>query len=159
MLKGKTDVIEFTVPAVPVAQPRQRHSAQVICGRVISRNYTPAGHAVNSFRASVRMAAREAYSGPPLDGPLCVDVVAVFPRPQSQIWKRREMPRQRHAKKPDRDNLDKAILDCLSGILWRDDCQVCAGSIEKWIAAGDEQPHVTVRVSSVSSNAQAEQTA
>jgi Holliday junction resolvase RusA-like endonuclease len=70
----------------------------------------------------------------------------VFPRTKSQIWKSRPMPRIWHAKKPDRDNCDKAVLDALSGLLWLDDSQVCSGTIEKWIAAGDEQPHVVVTV-------------
>jgi len=58
-------------------------------------------------------------------------------------------PRIRHAKKPDRDNLDKALMDSLTGLLWIDDAQVCDGRITKWIAAGDEQPHVVVTLSEV----------
>ncbi len=49
-----------------------------------------------------------------------------------------------HTGRPDRDNLDKAVLDAMKGLIFRDDAQVCAGTIEKWIAAGDEQPHVTI---------------
>ena len=95
------------------------------------------------------MAARAAYDGPPLDAPLRVDCTFVFPRTKQQIWKSKPMPRLPHTKKPDRDNCDKAVLDALSGLLWIDDCQVCQGSLEKVIAAGDEQPHVRVRVQRV----------
>lgn len=59
------------------------------------------------------------------------------------------MPRLPHAKKPDRDNLDKAYLDALRGLLWIDDAQICDGRIEKWIAAGDEQPHVLITVTPI----------
>ncbi len=60
--------------------------------------------------------------------------------------KTKAMPRRYHAQKPDRDNLDKAVMDALKGLAWNDDSQVCAGKIEKFIAAGDEQPHVLIRI-------------
>lgn len=134
--------IEFTVPAIPIAQPRPK--AMAFHGH--ARVYQPTKHPVADFKASVRMAANQAFTGAPLSGPLRVDCVFVFPRTKGQQWKKRPMPRLPHTKKPDRDNIDKAVLDALTGILWVDDCQVCAGSLEKWIAAGDEQPHVKVTV-------------
>lgn len=54
------------------------------------------------------------------------------------------MPQIWHIKKPDRDNLDKAVLDALTGIFWHDDCQVCSGTIEKQIADGDSKSGVEV---------------
>lgn len=134
--------ITFIVPAVPVAQPRARAAIQGRHARV----YNARGP-IDAFRASVRLAASWAFEGAPISGPLRVDAIFVFPRTQGQIWKTKPMPRIRHAKKPDRDNLDKAILDSLTGLLWLDDAQVCDGRIEKWIASGDEQPHVTITVS------------
>lgn len=138
--------ITFTVPSLPVAQPRQRHRVAQINGRAMAVNYTPAKSPINDFKATVRMAAKAAYNGAPLTGPVRCDITFVFPRPQAKVWKTRPMPRYWHTKKPDRDNLDKAVLDTLSGLLWRDDCQVCYGTIQKVHAAGDEQPRVEVRV-------------
>ena len=92
------------------------------------------------------MAFENSYSGPPLTGPLRCDLTFVMPRPKSMIWKTREMPRAFHASKPDRDNLDKAVMDALKGIAWIDDAQVCQGEIQKWIAGGDEQPHALIRI-------------
>ena len=136
------NVIEFIVPAIPVAQPRPR--AMSFNGQ--ARVYEPTKHPVTAFKATVAMAAQNAYHGQPLAGPLRVDLVFVFPRNKGQMWKKRPMPRIRHTKKPDRDNCDKAVMDALTGILWVDDCQACEGEIVKWIAAGNEQPHVVVRV-------------
>jgi Holliday junction resolvase RusA-like endonuclease len=104
-------------------------------------------HPVAAFKATCRLAAQMAYSGPPLDCPLSVRLVFVMPRPSALQWKTRPMPRLPHAKKPDVDNLTKSVLDALTGLLWLDDAQIAACSIEKWIAAGDEQPHVEVEVS------------
>ena len=36
-----------------------------------------------------------------------------------------------HTQKPDRDNLDKFYLDCMSGIVFHDDCQCGAGELIK----------------------------
>ena len=148
--------IEFTVPAVPVAQPRGRATASGGRARIYSHttnNNNTTGdsrpHPIVAFKATVRMAASEAYTGPPLLGPLRVDVLAVFPRHSDKIWKRKPMPRYRHVEKPDRDNLDKAVLDALKGITWRDDCQICDGRIQKWRASGDEQPHVVITITEV----------
>ena len=135
-------MIEIRVPAIPIAQPRARATA--IGGR--ARVYEPTKHPIAAFKASVRLAASCAFTGAPLQGPLRVDCVFVFPRTNAQRWKTRPMPRLRHAKKPDRDNCDKAVLDALSGLMWVDDCQVCEGELQKWIASGDEQPHVLIRV-------------
>ena len=135
-------MIEFKVPAVPVAQPRAR--ATSIGGH--ARVYEPTSHPIAAFKASVRLAASCAFSGGALTGPLRVDCLFLFPRPKSLIFKKRDMPRVRHIKKPDADNLAKSVLDALNGLVWVDDCQVCECVLTKWIAAGDEQPHVLVRV-------------
>ena len=121
-----------------------------------ARTYTPSTvgkgddrrpHPIVEFKATVRMAAQEAYKGKPLNGPLKVDLTLIFPRQKNKIWKTRPMPRYRHIIKPDRDNVEKAILDALTNAgTFVDDCQVCAGSVEKWHAAGDEQPHCEILI-------------
>jgi Holliday junction resolvase RusA-like endonuclease len=136
-------MIEFTIPTVPVAQPRQRHA--VHGGHV--RNYIPKDNPVWAFKAAAQVAVANAYQGAPLDHPLRVDLVFVMPRPKSMVWKRRPMPREPFGKKPDRDNLEKSLYDALNGLLWRDDSLICDGRVQKVYAAGDEQPHVEVVVS------------
>lgn len=131
-------MIKVVVPAVPVAQPRAR--ASTFGGHV--RMYTPTKHPVTAFKATVRLAFQQAYQGPPLTGPLSCRLVFVMPRPKSLIWKKREMPRRRHIIKPDADNLCKSFFDALTGQVFIDDTQFCEVYIEKWIASGDEQPHV-----------------
>lgn len=136
--------IRFTVPAVPIAQPRQRHA--MIAGHI--RNYTPTSSPVNAFKASVRLAFSQVYTGKPLECPVTLSCVFVMPRPKRLIWKRREMPREPHTGKPDLDNLVKAMKDALKGLAWRDDSQVYsyAEPFIKVIAGGNEQPHVEVEI-------------
>ncbi|MEM9588985.1 MAG: RusA family crossover junction endodeoxyribonuclease, partial [Planctomycetota bacterium] len=105
------DPIRIYVPAVPVAQPRPRATIRGFHAAV----YTPSKHPVEAFKATVRMAAADVMRGrAPLQGPLRVDAEFVFPRPRNRVWKTKPMPRERHTKKPDRDNLDKAALDALT---------------------------------------------
>lgn len=138
--------ITIHIPAVPVAQPRQRHRIAKKGGKQFVVNYTPGKDPSRDFKAITRMAAHQVFQGPPLEGPLRVDMLFVFPRTKGQQWKRKPMPRIRHAKTPDFDNLIKSTADSLKGLVWIDDAQICDGRIEKWIAAGDEQPHVLLTV-------------
>ncbi len=135
-------MIRFVVPAVPVAQPR---GVPIILGDGTPRVAVPAKHPIYHFRATVALAAKEAYEGPPLQGPLWLHLLFVMPRPVNMRWKRRPMPRVRHIKKPDAKNLLAGVEDSLNGILWVDDSQLVV-CVEKWIAAGDEQPHCVVQV-------------
>lgn len=139
-------MIKFTVPAVPVAQPRQRHRIIAAAGKQFVSNYTPKNSPVNVFKASCQMAAAEAYKGAPLDGPIIVELLFIMPRPSSLMWKTRPMPRMLHAKKPDVDNLAKSVLDALSGLLFIGDSMIYSLKVVKLIASGDEQPHVEVRI-------------
>jgi Holliday junction resolvase RusA-like endonuclease len=141
--------IAFKVPAVPVAQPRQKQRVMMVGGRAMASNYMPAKHPVNAFKASVALACQQAYRGAVIGGEVEIQVVAVFPRPKSLMWKSRPMPRLRKLSKPDFDNVSKAICDALSGVLFRDDAQVWKATVEKWVAAGDEQPHVEVIIEAV----------
>jgi len=141
-------IITFTVPGVPVAQPRVKATRRGNHAGV----YTPTKKAngrsngIAEWKAMVRKCAADEYQGAPLDGPICVGACFVFPRQKSCVWKTREMPRYFHVVKPDADNLFKALADALNGMLWRDDSQVCMADITKVHATFDEQPCCVVSV-------------
>lgn len=136
--EAQAAAIRFTVPAVPVAQPRQRHA--MIAGHI--RNYTPTKHPVNVFKAACQMACASAYTGPPLTGPVSLRILFVLPRPASTP--KRNSGRTPHAKKPDCENLAKAVMDSLTGTLYADDRQVYLLRIGKLVAGINEAPHVEV---------------
>lgn len=136
--------IQFTVPCVPVAQPRQRHRVVHAGGRSFASNYTPAKDPVNAFKSACQLAASQAYAGAPLDCPLAMDLVFVFPRGKQP--KRVGSGRLPHTVKPDRDNLAKSLQDALNGLVYRDDSLIYAGRITKWRASEFEQPHVEVAI-------------
>lgn len=134
-------MIEFTVMGVPVAQPRARATARGGYARV----YNPRGP-VDTYKACVRLAARAAFAGQPIEGPVVVDMTLVFPRPKNRVWKKKPMPREWHTGKPDSDNSAKSVCDAVTGVVWRDDAQVAVLVVHKYVAAGNEQPHTVVKI-------------
>jgi len=72
------------------------------------------------------------------DGPISLEVEFIFARPKS-------LPKkvQDHTKKPDLDNLLKALKDGMTGIVWRDDAQIVSLSARKDYG---ECPQTKVRV-------------
>lgn len=149
-----SETIRFTVPAVPVPQPRTKVSS--FGGR--ARAYTPTvvknkatgekkPHPIVAFKATVRHAFAASYSGPPLQGPLFVGVAFYFPRPAAMQWKTKPMPRARmFGARNDGDNLTKAVWDSLNALAFGDDGQIAEWVGCKWFASGDEQPHVEVEI-------------
>lgn len=136
-------IIEFTVPAVPIAQPRKWNVLNHGVRRTIQ---APRVHPIHAFKATVRLAVAAAYRGPPLEGPVELHTYFILPRRKNKFWKAKPMPRILHDRKPDEDNLVKGLKDALNGLAWLDDAQVCRSVVEKWEASGDEQPHVEVAI-------------
>ena len=140
----------FTVP-LPIARPRQRHTIRgkgskcIECGKretLFVLSYTPEKHPINAFKQAVALIGRASWTGPSLGGPFRADMTFVTKRPKAD----KRGHRYRHIIAPDKDNFEKGVLDALSGIIWKDDKQVCAGDIQKFVAASDERPHVEIRV-------------
>lgn len=138
-------MISFQVPAIPVAQPRQRVT---VSKSGHARTYTPTKHPANVFKATCQMAVQAVYQGGPLEGPLSIAIAFVLPRPKSTL-KKHAGRRLWHAKRPDFDNLCKSLMDALSGILWRDDSQICIVTVKKLVAAEDESPCCYVSLDTV----------
>jgi Holliday junction resolvase RusA-like endonuclease len=147
-----SQVVGLFIPCSPVAQPRVR--VGTIGGHARAFNPTTVKtalgrkpHPIVEFKHAIKTTIAAVVAGRPLmTGAVRVDLEFVFPRPASITKKTKPNPSIPHTKKPDRDNLDKAVLDSLTGVLWVDDCQVCEGSLKKRIAAAGEQPGVRIVV-------------
>ncbi len=85
----------------------------------------------------------------PLDGSISLAIRFYLPRPKRLIWKRRPMPEVYSDKRPDIDNLAKAVIDGLNGIAFRDDGQIADLHITKKFHAGDDEPKTIVMVNNV----------
>ncbi len=117
------DPVIFTIPLAPVAKGRPKMT--VVGGH--ARAYTP--KKTRSFEASVAMVAA-AYVKERYTGPLRVDILAVLPRPKRLMRKKDSEGLVWAPKRPDADNIRKAVLDGLS-TCYDDDAQVVAGQTFK----------------------------
>lgn len=71
----------------------------------------------------------------PITGPVMVRITAVFAIPKGFTAAQRAaaLAGQLYVtKKPDKDNIEKAIYDALNGLAWQDDAQVSGGCIKRY---------------------------
>lgn len=63
----------------------------------------------------------------PFTGPLELDIIFYIPIPKSTSkakYNQMISGKMHHFSKPDIDNLQKFVLDCMTGIVYQDDCQI-----------------------------------
>lgn len=139
-------ILRFRVYGSPKGQPRPRAFAKQVGGRFMARVYD-AGTA-EGWKGDVALAAQACRPDRPIDDGVRVDATFLFARPARLCRKKDPPGRIPHLSKPDRDNLDKAVLDCLVrvGVL-ADDCLVFGGQIWKFYAAIGEAPGAEIVIS------------
>ena len=140
-MEANNGMVKLIVCAVPVAQPRQRHT--VINGYI--HNYTPKTHPVNAYKAAVMAVAAEA-GVKPVDGPVQVDVRFYLPRPKRLMCKKDPDGPIPHTSRPDVDNLWKSTADALKGLAWLDDSQVYRTTASKYYVEKDGIPRVEINI-------------
>lgn len=119
--------IQFFAPGIPKAQPRARAFAR---GGMV-RVYDPgtAEHWKNAIAVAAPIAQFEKT-----ELPVALNMSFIMPRPKDHYRRgslRLNMPLF-HIKKPDKDNLEKAVMDALTVLgAWKDDSQVCKTFSEK----------------------------
>ena len=120
------------VPGLPVGQPRPR--ATSFGGR--ARMYDPGTS--NEWKACVIHAVRGNAGLFPAGIPVRCDLTFFLPRPKAHYGSGKNASvlkgsaPTRPTGKPDRDNLEKAVLDALTSTgIWHDDSQVADGRLRK----------------------------
>lgn len=109
--------VQFTIdsPPVPKARPRLTRKGHA---------YTP--KATRQYEAVVAEAARAAMDGlEPLTGP--VQAVLHFNMPIPKSWSKKakkEALGEYHVKRPDLDNLVKAVIDGCEGVVYDNDSKI-----------------------------------
>jgi Holliday junction resolvase RusA-like endonuclease len=134
-------MISFEVPGEPQGKGR----AKIVKIGGFSRMATPAKTV--SYEGLIAHAAAQVMAGaPPLTGPVWLSVEMYFGVPASWSKKKREqalLSLIKPTKKPDADNVIKAVCDGLNGVVWVDDVQVVSGS---WKKRYSDRPRVSVAV-------------
>ena len=88
---------------------------------------------------AVRFVAQDAWTGPPLEGPVSLALNFVLLRPASVSRTKRPYP----TVKPDASKLLRAVEDALTGVVYRDDSQIVDLTVTKRFGLA---PGVEVRV-------------
>ncbi len=137
-------VQSFTVLGEPKGKQRPRTVRNKATGRTMT--YTPEQTVI--YENMVRYAYQQ-QCGEMLTGTLETEITAYFPVPKSVTKRRRAFMLDGiiwHTKKPDADNVAKAVLDALNGVAYHDDTQIARLVVEKKYS---EQPRVEVRLAQI----------
>lgn len=148
--------IAFTVPGEPQGKGRARSAALygrdkkpiLKNGRVIVTHYTPSKTVAYEGLVS-QMAAAAMGGRSPLTEACRIDfeIVCSVPRSWSEKKRRQALAGEiRPAKKPDCDNVIKAVKDGINGVVWLDDTQGVDGG---WTKRYGVTPGVRVTVAVV----------
>jgi len=128
-------MIKFTIPGEPKAKQRPRVTKQGIA-------YTP--KQTIEYENWVKQCYLSEFGQTMLEGEVKATIKAYFGIPKSTSKKKRKSMLNgeiRPTKKPDTDNIAKAVLDSLNGIAYKDDSAVVTLEVYKYF---DEKPRVEV---------------
>ena len=115
-------IYQLFVNGIPKAQPRPRMTAK---GHV----YNP--HSASAWKEEIKAAFRSCLK-PIITVPVILRVSFFLPKPKS-MKKNKDNLNVPHAKKPDTDNLLKALKDAMTEAqVWKDDSQVYKIEVAKF---------------------------
>ena len=128
--------LTFTINEAPVPQPRVKARRLGNAANAPIQIYTPQNARVKAYKASCAKSfkdaaqAKEDFDLPP-DANVELLMTFVINRPQSMCGPKFNDDEIWHSKKPDIDNLAKAVMDGLNGVAWSDDSKVIKLQCEK----------------------------
>ena len=139
--------VRFRINAEPIAQGRPRLTT--IGGQ--ARAFDPKkSREWKAFIKDVALKAmQDAGHTDPIQGPIVARMRFGFSLPKSQYRKRTPRVRAWHTKRPDVDNLCKAIFDACEKVVFLNDTQIVRIVADKIICAQGEAAFVAVEFSAV----------
>lgn len=133
----------FTLNIEPRGQKRDRIG--VIGGH--ARSYKDGEQA--RYEAKIRALLAQDAPPVPIEGPVELSIICYLPVPVSWSKKKRNLASfglVRPLSKPDVDNAAKGIMDCMNGLIWRDDKQVVTLTAAKHY---NDNPHWEITVKEI----------
>lgn len=88
---------------------------------------------MRTWERAIQWLVQNEWQGPPVEGPVRLWLVFMFPMPKSAPKNR---PPAWKETKPDYDKLARLVADALTGIIYRDDSQIASAIVDK--RYGDE---------------------
>lgn len=131
-------VLDIKVRGIPVPQG----SVKAFVPKGWSRPVlTSTSKNLKTWRQAIGNAVQAEYHGPCLDEPLAMEVTFFLVKPKNRPKTKISYPDTR----PDGDKLERACLDSLTGILYRDDARVVRMTWGKEWATAQDPPGVRVK--------------
>ena len=129
-------MIKLTIPGEPVAKGRPR----------VTRYGTYTPEKTKNYETLVKELYFVEHGQTLLEGELSVDIKAYFRIPKSASKaKKTKMAKGviRPTKRPDLDNLMKAVTDAINGVAYEDDSQIVSATVEKYYS---EEPRTEIKI-------------
>lgn len=102
----------------------------------------------------VAFTAHQAWNGPPVDGPMAVELVIWKRRPKSHYRANGQLksdaPRYPGNVFPDGEKVERALYDAMTGIVYMDDRQICTA---QWCKRYGEHDCIAVTISELPDHA------
>lgn len=130
-------MIDLVIYGKPIGKARPRFGRNKHTGKVVT--FTP--QKTKHYEQEIATTAQCAMFGKTLmEGPLKVEIKAFFFHKSKEGF---------HVSRPDMDNIIKAVLDGLNGVVFKDDASVAVVSAFKSYVNSEEQERVEVVVDNV----------
>ena len=136
---------KFIVYGIPKAQGRHRTSSFIASGKAFSHMYEANKDKVN--KDNIR--AQVVNQNPTLiKVPVVVNMLFYLPRPKNHYGKKGLLPSapKKMITKPDLDNLEKAVMDALTGVCWEDDRLIVGKTSMKEYVEEEMSPRTEITV-------------
>lgn len=134
----------ITLPVQPVACPRPRVTKY---GTYYPKTYKDFIASTKALISEDVIEFIDSHKQILKEGPLHVEYIFVFKRPKALQAKKYPAARISHIKRPDLDNLIKAINDLLQNTgLIKDDSLICSFTGSKFYAEKEESPSIIIKI-------------
>ena len=120
-------MIKLIIPEKPISKKRPRFVTRDPRGRALP--HVKAINIQETEEGRFLFHVYKQWKQEPLEGAIFLQVIFYMPIPSSSSEKKKKLMVEgeiKHTKKPDLDNLIKFTKDCLNGVVWKDDAQVCS---------------------------------
>lgn len=143
------EVLRVTIPGAPVPKGRPRFYMRQGRPKVFTDKKTAAYEKLIALCVSSSPMLRGQSRPLCGDGPVRVDIVAVFPRPQRLQARKHSDGLLAMSCRPDLDNVLKACLDGVGlakGLIWNDDGQVQTIRAESYYCERSQVPRLDLAI-------------
>ena len=129
-------IVKFTVHGTPQPAGSKRGFPIRRANGQMGVTIADANKKSKPWQAAVAAAAREAYSGPVLTGPIIVNFTFYRVRPKGHYGAKGQLTKKGRdtpypVTRPDVLKLARGVEDALTGVIWRDDAQIWQEALTK----------------------------